>query len=132
MQMSRIEQIQTDVVRIVTSAQGQSATMSPSPTVNGAAQSVSETRLPLSEFSQAQPSEKGRKALEEVVDEMNRHFQQRNIALNFSIDDDTDTLVVKVIDQSADKVIRQIPPDAILALKKNIQSMMGALFDGEA
>lgn len=130
--MSRIEQVQTDVVRIETSAQGQSATMSPSPTVNGAAQNLSETRLPLSEFSQAQPSEEGRKALEEVVDEMNRHFQQRNIALNFSIDDDTETLVVKVIDQSADKVIRQIPPDAILALKKNIQSMMGALFDGEA
>jgi uncharacterized FlaG/YvyC family protein len=31
-----------------------------------------------------------------------------------------------------DKVIRQIPPDAILALKKNIQEMMGALFDEEA
>jgi flagellar protein FlaG len=106
--------------------------MSPLSAVSGGMQSLSETRLPLSEISRAHPSEEKRKALEQVVEQMNQHYQHRNIALNFSIDEDTDTLVVKVIDQSADKVIRQIPPDAILALKKNIQSMMGALFDEEA
>jgi flagellar protein FlaG len=75
--------------------------------------------------------EGGREALKRLVEQLNMEYQRRSIALNFSIDDDTETLVVKVVDQTNDKVIRQIPPEAILALKKNIQAMMGALFDRE-
>jgi flagellar protein FlaG len=132
MTMSRIDQVQADVTRLVASAQGQPATMSPSSTVDGNSQGLSEARLSLSELSQARPLEGKRDDLERLIKELNLQYQRRNIALNFSIDDDTKTLVVKVIDQTSDKVIRQIPPDAILALKKNIQAMMGTLFDEEA
>lgn len=130
--MSRIDQVQADVTRIVATAQGQPATLSPSSTMDGNSQDLSEARLPLSELSQARPLEGKRDDLERLVSELNTQYQRKNIALNFSIDDDTSTLVIKVIDQAEDKVIRQIPPDAILALKRNIQTMMGALFDEEA
>jgi flagellar protein FlaG len=124
--------MQADVTRFVATAQDQPATLSPSSAVDGTSQTLSEARLSLSELSQSRSLEGKRDDLERLVSELNTQYERKNIALNFSIDDDTSTLVVKVIDQAADKVIRQIPPDAILALKKNIQSMMGTLFDEEA
>jgi flagellar protein FlaG len=52
--------------------------------------------------------------------------------LNFSIDDATKSLVVKVIDSETEKVIRQIPPEEILAIRARIQELLGAIFDKEA
>jgi uncharacterized FlaG/YvyC family protein len=73
-----------------------------------------------------------KKLLEKIVDKLSQQFRNKNTSLNFSIDDDTQSLVVKVIDSDSEKVIRQIPPEEILAIRARIQELLGALIDKEA
>jgi flagellar protein FlaG len=72
------------------------------------------------------------KLLKKIVDKLSQQFRSRNTSLNFSIDDATQSLVVKVIDSDSEKVIRQIPPEEILAIRARIQELLGALIDKEA
>jgi uncharacterized FlaG/YvyC family protein len=73
-----------------------------------------------------------KKLLEKVVDKLSQQFRNTNTSLSFSIDDDTRSLVVKVIDSESQKVIRQIPPEEVLAIRARIQELLGAIFDKEA
>lgn len=72
------------------------------------------------------------KLLEKIVDKLSHQFRSTHTSLNFSIDDKTKSLVVKVIESDSEKVIRQIPPDEVLAIRNRIQELLGALFDKEA
>lgn len=52
---------------------------------------------------------------------------QRN--LEFSLDDSTGTVVVKVIARDSGEVIRQIPSETALELAKSMKDVNGLLFD---
>ena len=73
-----------------------------------------------------------RDLLEKQISEANTEFENRNISINFSIDEDTEALVVKVIDKNTDKVIRQIPPEEVLNIRRQIQETLGRIFDTQA
>jgi flagellar protein FlaG len=47
--------------------------------------------------------------------------------LEFSIDDDSKDIVVKVIDQSTKEVVRQIPSKEALEIAKSLEKMQGLL-----
>ena len=49
--------------------------------------------------------------------------------LSFAIDDDTGATVINIIDGGTGEVIRQIPPDGILNLKKRMGEIHGLLLD---
>ena len=52
-----------------------------------------------------------------AVEELNQHFQDLpNTHLQFSMDDQSGEMVVKVMDVEKEEVIRQIPPEEVLAL----------------
>jgi flagellar protein FlaG len=70
--------------------------------------------------------------LEKLVEELSQQLKVRNTSISFSIDDKTKSLVVKVIDSDSEKVIRQIPAEEALALRRRIQELLGALVDKEA
>ena len=70
--------------------------------------------------------------LEKIVAKLSHQFRNTYTSLNFSIDDATKSLVVKVIESHTEKVIRQIPPDEVLAIRERIQELLGAIFDKEA
>ncbi len=70
--------------------------------------------------------------LEKLIAEINREYQARNIALQFRVDKSAGALVISVLDAANDKLIRQIPPDAILAIKRHMRSLLGDIFDAEA
>lgn len=70
--------------------------------------------------------------LQAIVSKLNHQFRNKYTSLNFSIDDRTKSLVVKVIESESEKVIRQIPPDEVLAIRNRIQELLGAIFDKEA
>jgi len=65
------------------------------------------------------------KKLQEVLDE----FQKKSTALRFTIDKDNGRVVVKVVDQASGKVVRQIPPDEVLAMQDQMEKIRGLLFD---
>lgn len=70
--------------------------------------------------------------LEDVVKEVNDFIKPINNSLQFSIDDDTGTTVVKVIDSDTDEVIKQIPSEEMLALAKAIGQLKGLLVKQQA
>ena len=53
-------------------------------------------------------------------------------SLQFSIDRDTSRVVIRVIDLSTGEVIRQIPPDEILRMDKELDRMLGMLLNKKA
>jgi len=85
----------------------------------------------ISEVSAANSDEKDGGLLESTLKQVNNEMKQRRIALNFSVDEASDSLVVQVVDSESGKVVRQIPPDEVLTLKQRIDDMTGMLFDTE-
>ena len=70
--------------------------------------------------------------MQAVVDKLNEfmHNGQRN--LNFSVDNDTDETVIKVVNTETQEVIRQFPSEEALKLTKHIEGMMGLIFNDHA
>ena len=52
-----------------------------------------------------------------------------NYHLYFSLDEDTGETVISVIDNKTGEIVRQIPPDEILQLKKKMEEIHGLLLD---
>jgi flagellar protein FlaG len=52
-----------------------------------------------------------------------------NRKLKFSVNRELGDVVVKVIDTTTDKVIKELPPEALQRLHVRIQEALGLLFD---
>ena len=58
--------------------------------------------------------------LRQAVSQLNDYVQNMQRNLQFSLDQESDTMVVKVIDSKSEKVIRQIPTEETLRLARNL------------
>jgi flagellar protein FlaG len=67
-------------------------------------------------------------ALKKINDAMRLSSQ----SLQFSIDEDSKQIVVKVIDQDTKEVVRQMPSQEALEIAKSIDKMRGLLIDHTA
>lgn len=67
-----------------------------------------------------------------VVSQLNQQAQQVNRALQFLIDKDSGSVVIKVIDTQTKEVIRQIPPEDILDLRRHLKELSGILLRAHA
>ncbi len=72
------------------------------------------------------------KKVQEAVELINRLFDRSPVDLNMSIDEKTQSLVIKLIDRSTHEVVRQIPPEEILRLRQHLQELLGVVFDQTA
>ncbi len=52
-----------------------------------------------------------------------------NRDLRYSVNRETDQIIVKVVDKTTDKVIKEIPPEAIQRLQARIKEAIGLLVD---
>jgi len=52
-----------------------------------------------------------------------------NKKLQFVVDQTSNQVIVKVIDKDTDKVIRELPPEELQRLHKNLREAIGLLFD---
>ncbi len=68
----------------------------------------------------------------EVVSELNDVAKVLQTNLQFSVDEETKRIVVKVLDADTQKVIRQIPPEDVMKMSARIQELLGLLFDQTA
>ena len=64
-----------------------------------------------------------------AVKKMNDAMQGSSQSLQFSIDEDSKDIVVKVIDQSTKEVVRQIPSKEALQIAKSIDKQMDKQID---
>lgn len=67
--------------------------------------------------------------LQDALEKINKSLKLKNIALNYSIDEKTKDIVIKVVEKDSQKVIRQIPPDDVLRLRGRIKELLGVIFD---
>lgn len=78
--------------------------------------------------------------LEEVtkaVENINKSLQSKTLQafsqdLEFSVDSDTERMVVKVVDRKTKEVIRQIPSEETLEIAKSIDTFRGLLIRQQA
>lgn len=70
--------------------------------------------------------------LNAVVKEVNDFIKPLNNSLQFSIDKETGTTVVKVIDTETQEMIKQIPSEEMLALAKALDQLKGLLVKQQA
>ena len=64
-----------------------------------------------------------------IAEELNNSMAMLNSSVSFSIDDVTDSTVIKVIDNDTGDVIRQVPPETMLNLLQRMTEMVGLLLD---
>ena len=74
-----------------------------------------------------QPSES---EIQEAIDEVRRVIEPVARNLRFSVDDDTNLTLIKVVDSATDEVIRQIPSEEMVAIAKAIDKLQGMLQQG--
>lgn len=65
--------------------------------------------------------------LEDALDNINKSMQAKSQSLEFSIDQDSNRTIVKVVDQTTKEVIRQIPTPEALAISKALDNAQGLL-----
>lgn len=65
--------------------------------------------------------------LQRLIISMNKAIQQSNSNLEFTIDKDSERILVKLIDISTGDVIRQIPSEEALAIAQSIEQMQQGL-----
>lgn len=74
----------------------------------------------------------GRDQVEEAVATLQEFVQSVRRNLNFSVDDGTGQVVVRVTDTTSGDVIRQIPSEEALQLAENLTEVRSLLFKAEA
>lgn len=81
--------------------------------------------------TQATPTA-GRADLEQAVKDIQSFVQSSQRNLNFSIDDSTGTVVVKVIATDSGEVVRQLPTETALKLAQDLNSASHMLLNARA
>ncbi|MBX6317769.1 flagellar protein FlaG [Pigmentiphaga sp.] len=71
-------------------------------------------------------------SLQAAVDHFNQYIPLASRNLTFSIDEDSGTVVVKIIDGDTQDVIRQIPSEEALALARSLDKLEGVLLSRKA
>lgn len=95
------------------------------PNVAVAPQAVQATEVTDNTTGSKPSDDELRKAVEKISSAMQAYSSE----LNFSIDEDSGRQVVKVLDTSTDEVIRQFPSEEVLRIAKNLDKVLGVLFE---
>lgn len=72
------------------------------------------------------------KQLSEALESINKALRQQSPGLEFSVDEDTDRTIVRVIDTETNEVIRQMPTREALEISKAIERMQSLLVNQKA
>ncbi len=72
------------------------------------------------------------KKLHEVVTELNQMMGMSSTKLSFSVDRESNKMIVRVVDAETQEVIRQIPSEDAINVSQHIHGLMGILYDASA
>lgn len=70
--------------------------------------------------------------LEAAIERLNDLMKDGQRSLAFSVDKELDEVVVKVMDTDTEEVIRQIPNEESLRFAKNLEGVLGVIFNDKA
>jgi flagellar protein FlaG len=84
-------------------------------------------KQPVTTTADAPPGRVSSKDVKEAAHEINQALKSLNDHLQFSVDNTTNSTVVKLIDGNTGEVLRQIPPEEVLRLRAYYQDHHGLL-----
>lgn len=93
----------------------------PSQTIDG--MSKSRKVYENSEIDEIKQSSNRYQNIEKQVQDLQEFSQLKGWAVSFSIDDESDQTIIKVVDSDTQKMIRQIPSEELLSISKRIQAL---------
>lgn len=70
-------------------------------------------------------------AVSSAVDDLNQAVQNVRRELEFSVDEESGKTIVKVVDSKTGDVIRQLPPDEVLAMSRHLKEYVDSLDQGK-
>ncbi|MCK4257413.1 MAG: flagellar protein FlaG [Halanaerobiales bacterium] len=70
-----------------------------------------------------------KKSILEITNELNEMVKTFNRKLEFSVHEDTNRVMVKVVDTETDEIIREIPPEAVLDIVAKMQDTFSIFVD---
>lgn len=79
-------------------------------------------------FSEQEGEQNGQK-LREAVNQVNRTMEIYRTELRFILDEESEEIMVKVINSETGEVIREIPPEWVLNIIADVKKMLGLILD---
>ena len=71
-------------------------------------------------------------SLDEVVSDLNNLVRDLHRELQFTVDDKSGDTVIKVVDRETDEVVRQIPSEEVMRMRRHLQETAGVIFQDSA
>jgi flagellar protein FlaG len=75
---------------------------------------------------------KEQEPLDDVVSNLNNLVRDLQRELQFSVDEDSGSTIIKVVDRETDEVVRQIPSEDLVNLRKRLEEAAGVFFEDSA
>lgn len=67
--------------------------------------------------------------MEKTLRQINQTTEAFNVGLRFKVHEESDRMMVQIIDTEKNEVLKEIPPEKVLNLAAQIQNMIGVLLD---
>ncbi|TWI72381.1 flagellar protein FlaG [Desulfobotulus alkaliphilus] len=67
--------------------------------------------------------------LEKATDDLNKYMDELKTSLGFTIHDETNELLVNIINRDTKEIIKQIPPEELVAIREKMAELAGILLD---
>lgn len=78
------------------------------------------------------PAESKQVPPEEILKTIKQITEDGDRSVRFEMDDETNTLVVRVVDKESGDVVRQIPAEEVLGARRALQDLSGLLIDTQS
>lgn len=85
-----------------------------------------------SKAEKAEDAARAEALAQEVAQGLNDLVHELHRELRFSVDEDSGDTVIKVVDRETDEVVRQIPSEEVVALRKRLEEAAGVIFQDSA
>ena len=86
----------------------------------------------LERAKEAEKAEEANESIDGVVSDLNKLVRDLQRELQFSVDRESGETVIKVVDRETDEVLRQIPSDEVMRLRKRLEEAAGVIFHDSA
>ena len=95
---------------------------------------VQEKKVPLQSVSQSEDRSDASdtKGLAEKVEQIQQSINQIAPQVQFSVEEDLNRVVVKVVERDSGELIRQFPPEEVLNVQRFFDEQSGVLLEEEA
>jgi flagellar protein FlaG len=67
--------------------------------------------------------------LNKYAEKLSKVMEILNHSIRFSVDDESDRMIVRIVNAETNEVIRQIPPKEVLQLMHRLDQMAGLMLD---